>query len=187
MRTASPCLSVWTGEDHDIAVRVLDPDLPMLWSGVDVWLQEDPSAEASDAIDGSVEVVDLEPEKDAMAVGRTVGPHEVRVLLLVPGVQLQDERVSTREAVVEEAVRMVRASTNTEQRLVPGAAGRHVPHCNQWLRPDCRSIQLSHRALGAIILLAVLDGDRSEPTPCVHRATPGEPELVSLRRGLSRR
>jgi len=147
IRAASPCLSVWTGEDDDIAILVLDPDLPVLRSWVDVRLQDDPGAQTSDPLDGGVEVVDLEPEQDTMAVGRTVGTDQVWVLLLVPGVQLEDEGLSTHEAVIEKTVGMVRIGpmhVHPEQGLIPSTAGLHVPHCNQCLRSDRRSIQPSH-------------------------------------------
>ena len=147
MEAASSCLSVRTGEDDEIAVRVLDPNLPVLRSWVDVRLFDDPSAQTSDAVDGSVKVIDFEPEKDAMARRCPVGIHQIRVLLVVPGVQLEDKGVSTHESVIDETVGMVRIAPmhlHPQQGLVPGAAGLDVPHRNQWLRPDRPSSRLSH-------------------------------------------
>src|SRR5512133_1860540 len=108
MEAASPCLSVWTGEDDDIAVRVLDPDLPVLWSWVDVRLFDDPRAQMPDAVDGSIKVIDFEPEKNAMARGCPVGTDPVRVSLVIPGVQLEDKGVATHQSVIDETVGMVR-------------------------------------------------------------------------------
>lgn len=58
---ASTCLSIWNGEDDDIAIRVLEPDLPVLRGWVDVRLFEDPSVQTSGAVHGSIEVIDFEP------------------------------------------------------------------------------------------------------------------------------
>ena len=139
-------LSVWTGEDDDIAIRVLDPHLPVLRSRVDVRLFEDPSAQTSGAVHGGIEVIDFEPEQDAMAMGCPVGLNEVGVVLRIPSVQLEDQRVPTQEPVVEETMGMVWIAPRAEsqQGLVPGAAGLHVPHRNQRLRPDRQSSRLSH-------------------------------------------
>jgi hypothetical protein len=146
----SPVLSVWTGEDDDIAIWVLDPDLSVLRSWVDVRLFDDPSAQTSGAVHGSIKVIDFEPEKDAMAMGCPVGINQVGVLLVIPAVQLEDQGVPTQKSVIDETMGMVRIAPRaySQQGLVPGAAGLHVPHRNQRLRPDRQSSRLSHRTLG---------------------------------------
>jgi hypothetical protein len=147
MAAASSCLSVWTGEDDHIAIRVLDPDLPVLRSWIDVRLFDDPSAQTSDPVDGSIEVIDFEPEEDAMAVGCPVGAHQIRVLLVIPAVQLENKGLSTHDSVIDLTVGMVRIPPihlRSQQGLIPGAAGPHVPHRNQCLRPDHRSSTSLH-------------------------------------------
>jgi hypothetical protein len=88
----------------------------------------------------------FEPEQDAMAVGRAVGTDQIRVLLMVPAVQLEDKGLSTDESVIEETVGMVGVAPrmHPQQGLVPGAAGLHVPDRDQCLRPDYRSSRSSH-------------------------------------------
>src|SRR5262249_40940651 len=106
--------------------------------------------------------------------------------LLVPRVQLEDEGLSTHEAVIDETVWMVRIGPmhmRPEQGLVPGTAGFHVPHCDQCLRSDRRSLQLSHEALrtrfescGAFIRRRRAIGRQSfnrRPTEC-DRAAPAQ-------------
>src|SRR5262245_65765724 len=84
-----------------------------------------------------------------MAVWRPVRTHQVRVFLVIPAVQLEDEGISTPDPVVEETMRMVRIALRMppEQGPVPGAAGLHVPDRNQGLRSDRRPSRESHRTL----------------------------------------
>jgi len=75
-----------------------------------------------------------------MAVGCPVGTRQVRVLLGIPAVELEDEAFSAHESVIDPAMGMVRfAALQPQQGRVPGAAGRHVADRNQGLRSDPRS------------------------------------------------
>src|SRR5262245_23315595 len=73
-------------EHHHVAVAVAQPDLAMVRVLVDERAFEDRGGQRPGAAHGAVEVVDLEPEQDAVAMGGEIGISHVRVLVGVPGV-----------------------------------------------------------------------------------------------------
>jgi hypothetical protein len=118
----------------------------VLRAWVDVRLFDDSSTQTSRAIHGSIKVIDFKPKKDTMAMGCPVGINQVGVLLVIPAVKLEDEGVPTQESVIDETMGVVRIAPRAyaQHGLIPVAAGLHVPHRNQRLRPDRQSSRLSH-------------------------------------------
>jgi len=76
------------------------------------------------------------------------GPKKVWVVLVIPALELEHERIASHEPIVDQAVGVVGIAGlgHAEESLVPGAAGLHVAHGDQGLRTD-------RAALGASRLL----------------------------------
>jgi hypothetical protein len=81
--------TVRAGYHHDIPVGITEPDLSVLWRGVDVRLFDDLRAQAAGSLHGRVEIVYLEPQQDAVSRRRRIRVDEVGVVFLVPRVQLK--------------------------------------------------------------------------------------------------
>jgi hypothetical protein len=76
----------------------------MLRCWIDVRLLQDLRLEGARALHCGVEVVHLEPQENAVSDGRGIGVDEVRVLLFIPRVELEDERAVAEEALVDVGV-----------------------------------------------------------------------------------
>src|SRR6516164_4181010 len=130
-------LAVGTGQHDGIAVVVSKPDLavsraagPLGW--VAVGREDDLGLELARALDGGVEVIDLEPQQYAVAVGRRRRIADGAVVVLhVPVVQLHDEgAVGVDEALV---LGTAVIAPDAEKALVPPAARLDVVHGDQRL------------------------------------------------------
>src|SRR5580704_18064861 len=98
--------------------------------------QNDLSLERLGARDGGVEVVDLEPERDAVSVRARRGLTDLpMVVLYLERVQLEDEPPVADEALILVAAVVTRAA---EQPLVEAAASLHVGDRDQRLRAHRR-------------------------------------------------
>jgi hypothetical protein len=93
--------AVGTRDDHHVAIRVAEPDLAVARRGVHVGLQGHLGAERAG---GAVEILRLEPEQDPVPVRRGIGVHEVRVVLVVPAVELEDQVAVRVQPLVDVAV-----------------------------------------------------------------------------------
>lgn len=112
-------LAVGANDDDHIAVGVADPNFAMFRAEIDVRLFDDFGAEGARAVDGVVEVVDLEPEEDTVPVLRCLRSDEVRMVLLVPSVQLENQLTVGKNAIVDVPVRIAAQPLGAEQRRVP--------------------------------------------------------------------
>ena len=58
------------------------------------------------------------------------GPKKVWVVLVIPALELEHERIASHEPIVDQAVGVVGIAGlgHAEESLVPGAAGLHVAH-----------------------------------------------------------
>jgi len=84
------------------------------------------------ALDDGVEVVDLEPEEKAVAVGFVVAVGDETVMVRrLEAVELQDELVVEAETIV---VRAAMVAAEAEELLVPAAAGLDVSNSDEGLR-----------------------------------------------------
>jgi len=61
------------------------------------------------------------------------GPKKVWVVLVIPALELEHERIASHEPIVDQAVGVVGIAGlgHAEESLVPGAAGLHVAHGDQ--------------------------------------------------------
>src|SRR5215472_1758184 len=136
MRRSSSSIAIrglrrrWRGRPHSRGIA--HPDLAMIGVRVDPRALENRHAHLAGAPDGGVEVVELEPQEHAVAVGAATGIAQVRVLVSIPGVELEDHLARRIDdlLVLGPAV----AARGTEQALVPPATRLHVPDGDQWLR-----------------------------------------------------
>ena len=101
--------------------------------GIDVRFLDDLGFQRASTFDRSVEVVHLEPEQDSMSDWRRVRVDEIRVILLVPRMELQDQATVDQQPIVAIAMLMFRQSFDSEQLLVPAAAYPYIAHGNQRL------------------------------------------------------
>jgi hypothetical protein len=83
------------------------------------------------ALHDGVEVVDLEPKQEAVAVGFVVAVGNVAVVVLgLEAVELKDELVIEAEAVI---VWTTMVAAQVEEALVPATAGLDVRNCDEGL------------------------------------------------------
>lgn len=121
--------AVGAGENDGVTVGIAEPAFPMIGAAVAggrvaVPRKEDAGAEGGGAGEGGVEVVEFEPEEDAVAVGFGAGVADgAMVVLDGPGVELEDESAVVDEALVFGAAVVASAS---EEALVPATAGFDV-------------------------------------------------------------
>jgi hypothetical protein len=135
-RSRASALTVRTGNDHHIAVRIAEPDLFVLGRGVDVRLLDDLRAEVARPLHRGIEVVDLEPQEDTVSRPARVCIGEIGMLFLVPGVELQNQLARAGDPIVYITMAMVRKRVRSKQLAVPAAAGPHVAHCDEGLCLD---------------------------------------------------
>ncbi|MGA7869258.1 MAG: hypothetical protein WCA22_00025, partial [Candidatus Binatus sp.] len=102
-------------------------------------LLDDFDLERASSFDGRIEVVHLEPEQYPMSMWRRVRIDKIRVILLVPRVELEDQLTITKHPIIAIAMLMLRERVDTEQSFVPAAARAYVADGNQWLRPNAHS------------------------------------------------
>src|SRR5262249_17874958 len=102
--SSSPCLAVGAAYHHHVAIGVTQPHFAVAGRGVHVDVLDAFGPEATGSLAGSVQVVELEPDEHSVAVPPAVGIDEVRVVFLVPGVELEHERAIHQEPVVEVVV-----------------------------------------------------------------------------------
>ena len=74
---------------------------------IDVWLFDDLGAQLPRSRDGFVEVGDLEPKHNAMSHWCGIRADQIRMRLLIPGVQLKEQVAARLNAVVDVAMLMV--------------------------------------------------------------------------------
>jgi hypothetical protein len=93
---------------------------------------DDIDAHLHTAVDCRVEIVDLEPQQDAVAIGAVVGLADATVIVLyVEVMQLHHEPITIDEALVVGAAVV---AANPQQLLVPPAAGLDIGGTDQRLR-----------------------------------------------------
>src|ERR1700728_123772 len=83
--------AVGTGDHEHIAIGVPEPNLSVLGGGVEMSVFDDLRLEPARALDGRVEIVDLEPQHDAVSRRRRVGVDEIGVVFHIPSVQLKQQ------------------------------------------------------------------------------------------------
>jgi len=107
--------------------------------GIHVDVFDDLGVERPSPLDGSVYIVELEPYQHPVTVPSPIGVDEVRVVLHVPGVELERQHTVHKESVV--AIGVVRrhqlaGARRTQERPVPPGARSHVADGEQGLRAD---------------------------------------------------
>jgi hypothetical protein len=103
---------------------------------------EDFSAHRLGPYNGSVKVVNLEPEKQAVPRRHVVRVADASVVMFhFPSVQLHHELAGMDEAFV---IRPAMIALAVEQPLIPSAAGLNVSNANQWLWSHIVSLSVVH-------------------------------------------
>ena len=83
------------GEDDEVPVEIADPDLPMASVRVEVYVGDDLGGNVADPADRGVEIVDLEPDRNAVAERLLRVSNRTVVMTDLKPVQLQDHDAAT--------------------------------------------------------------------------------------------
>jgi hypothetical protein len=110
-------------EYDGVPVRVAQPVFPIAIL-TEVALSQRLHSQVHRATHGRVEVVEFEPQQDAIAVRATIGISERTVVVFhIPSMQLQDEPLASRQPFI---LLTPVAAGAAKQLLVPSAAGRNI-------------------------------------------------------------
>src|SRR5262249_61199900 len=118
--------------DHPAPAAIAHAELTCVAAGVPARALDDRRPHLASALDSGGQVIELEPQEDAVAVGPPVRVAEVGVLVSVPAVELQDHLARGVDDLVVLASAV--AALAPEQSLVPPATRLDVPDGDQWLR-----------------------------------------------------
>jgi len=138
-RANSAGFAVGARDDDDVAVWIAEPDFTMGGRGVHVRLANDSRLQGAGSFHGGVEVVDLEPDEHAVTRAGGAGVHQVRMVFLVPRVELEHELTAREQPIVKVVVIAVherRGALRVEEARVPTTARSHIADSEQWLRTD---------------------------------------------------
>jgi len=94
-------LPVRAGDHDNIAIWVLDPYLAVAGRRIDVRLEKHLCTQGTGTLHGSIEVIDLEPQKNPVPRPSGLPIDKVWVVVFVPGVKLKDERTAAKNPVVD--------------------------------------------------------------------------------------
>ncbi len=76
-----------------------------------------------------------------MSRWRHVRVDKIRVILLVPSMDLEDQVTVTKYPIINIAMLVLRECADSQQLLIPAAACAYISHGNQRLRPNvCSSL-----------------------------------------------
>jgi len=76
-----------------------------------------------------------------MSRWRQIRVDKIRVILLVPGMDLEDQVTVTKYPIINIAMLVLRECADSQQLLIPAAARAYISHGNQRLRPnECFSL-----------------------------------------------
>jgi len=114
-RELRAAFTVRTGDNHNVAIGVAEPNLPVLGRGVDVRFFNDLRPQPASALDSQIEIVELEPQHDAMSGRRRVGVDEIGMVFRVPGVELKKQPTRAPDPIVYVAVRVMGKCVCSEQ------------------------------------------------------------------------
>jgi len=128
--------AVGTGNYDHVTIRVTQPDLSVLRPGIDMWLQDDLSMQCSSFLNYNIKVANLEPQKDPMTRCCRSGVGEVRVILLIPGVELKNHLTGALNPVVYITMDMVGEGVRPKQFAIPATASPYIFNSDQWLNAE---------------------------------------------------
>jgi hypothetical protein len=135
--------SVGTGNDHDIAIRVSNPTLPVIWPAVTIrWVSMPRHDNLGPHFNGALydlfKIVDLEPEQHTVSVGPVVRiAYRAVMMFHLEAMQLKHELAIRDQLFIGGASVIAPAA---EQSLVPAAARFHIGHGDQRLRTHSASL-----------------------------------------------
>jgi hypothetical protein len=135
--------SIRAGDYYEIAVRVPNPTLPVIWPSVAIrWVSVSRHDNLDTHFDGAphdcFEIVDLKPKQHAVSVWPVVWIADPAVMMLhLEAMQLKHE-LPVRDQLFIGGASMIAPAA--KQTLVPPAACFHVGHGNQRLRTHFDSL-----------------------------------------------
>jgi hypothetical protein len=86
--------------DDDISVGITNPDVPMSWGRVYMRFFDNLDMQCTGPFDGGIKVVDLEPEQDAVPWSTCLRINQVRMILHVPRVELENQVTLVEQSIV---------------------------------------------------------------------------------------
>jgi|SRR5580700_11265232 hypothetical protein len=132
----TPLLSVTTGNDDHISIVVTNPQLSAPRIFIHFRSLQNGRIHFPCPGQSGVEVIDLEPDQHAMTTGRLLGIGEVRVIFVVPAVQLQDEPTVVEQALVDMIMVAWSQASQTQQLLIPKGTCSHITNGKERLCPN---------------------------------------------------
>src|SRR5262245_18352666 len=100
------CPAGGAGNHHQLAVRIAQPDFPLVGCRIDARVLDHLRTEVSSPLHGGMEILDHEPQEHPVPRRRSGAVYQVGMVLLVPGMELQDHPAGREEPVIEVPVRM---------------------------------------------------------------------------------
>ena len=128
--------AVRTGDNHNVALGVAEPDLPVPRRRVEVRFLDNLRLQPTRSLDCRVKIVDLEPQHDAVSVRRGVCVDEIGMVFRVPGVELKKQPTRAPDPIVHFAVRVIGKRVCSEQFGVPSTARANIAHRYERLSLD---------------------------------------------------
>ena len=89
---------------NNIAVGITKPQLPVGWGRIEVGLHYDLRSYCASLLNGFIKILHLKPEYDAVRKRSSVPVDKVRVIFLVPGVELKNYLTVTEHPIIEVAM-----------------------------------------------------------------------------------
>jgi hypothetical protein len=132
----SVCRTVWTRQNHFVAIEVTKPYFPMVWASVStgrvsVAWQDDFSAHLSGPCNRSVDVVNLKPKKQSVSRRHVVRITDGSVMVFFfSAMQLHYQLAGMDQALV---VRPAVSALASKQALIPPTARLDISNTNQRL------------------------------------------------------
>ena len=97
-------LAIMACNYNNIAVRITKPQLSVGWGRIEVGLRYDLRAQRASLVDGLIKILHLEPEYDAVRQRSSVPVDKVRVIFLVPSMELKNDTTITEHPIIEIAM-----------------------------------------------------------------------------------
>jgi hypothetical protein len=128
--------TIRTGNHHYITVGIAEPNFPVLGPGVDVRFFDDLGPQPTSSLHDRVKIVHLEPQQDTVSRRRRVCVDEVRVVFLVPSMELKQQLTRARNSFVHVAVAVFWERVCSKQFGVPATTRPNIAHRYEGLSLD---------------------------------------------------
>ena len=120
--------TIWPGQNNYIAVGITKPHLSVLGVWIDVRLENGLCAQRSCTADCRLEIIYLKPPQKSVPTWREIGVNQIRVILFIPGMELEDQFAVAKYPIIPASVLMLGKRVAGQQLLIPPATRPYVAH-----------------------------------------------------------